>query len=83
MACKVRLGRLGPLVAGMVWIAAAGGAEAQVLAREPASGSLRPGERVLVDDNSCPRGQIKEIVGGRSTPGKGVVMRRVRRCIPR
>ena len=35
-----------------------------VLAKDPAEGHLRAGERVLVDDGSCPAGQIKELTGG-------------------
>jgi hypothetical protein len=31
---------------------------------EPPPGSLRAGETVLVDDGSCPAGQIKKIVAG-------------------
>ena len=37
---------------------------AAVLKSEPGEGQLRPGQRVLVDDGSCPAGQIKEVVGG-------------------
>ena len=38
-------------------------AQAQLRA-EPPAGQLRSGQRVLVDDGSCPAGQIKEIIGG-------------------
>jgi tetratricopeptide (TPR) repeat protein len=31
---------------------------------EPPAGSLKAGQRVLVDDGSCPAGQIKEVIGG-------------------
>ena len=41
---------------------------------------LRLGQRVLVDDGSCPTGQIKEVSGAQMTT-TGVV--RVRKCIPR
>ncbi len=34
------------------------------LRSEPPAGQLRAGQRVLVDDGSCPAGQIKEVVGG-------------------
>src|SRR5687767_9307314 len=37
---------------------------AQTLKREPPMGSLREGQRVLVDDGSCGSGKIKEVVGG-------------------
>ena len=35
-----------------------------VLKKEPASHALRSGQVVLVDDGSCPAGQIKEVTGG-------------------
>jgi Family of unknown function (DUF6719) len=52
------------LVAAIVLIAPAG--HAQVLKTAPAPGTLSAGQRVLVDDGSCPKGQIKEIIGGRN-----------------
>jgi hypothetical protein len=66
------------LAAGLTifWLGAASG---QVLSREPPSGALSPGTRVLVDDGTCPTGQIKEVIGGNDTRGT----RRKRRCIPR
>lgn len=39
-------------------------ADAALLKSEPGEGQLRPGERVLVDDGSCPAGQIKQVIGG-------------------
>jgi hypothetical protein len=39
-------------------------AQAAVLKQEPAEGTLKPGKRVLVDDGTCPPGQIKEVIGG-------------------
>ena len=71
------------LIAGLLY---AGTAEAQILKREPAPGALRFGQRVLVDDGSCPRGQIKQVsagnnIGGPETrPGR---VQRTRRCIAR
>ena len=35
-----------------------------VLAKDPQQGHLRPGQQVLVDDGSCPAGQVKELTGG-------------------
>lgn len=55
-------------------------AQAQTLSREPAAGELRLGQRVLVDDGSCPAGQIKQVTGARLTTA-GV--ERVRGCVPR
>jgi hypothetical protein len=42
--------------------------------------ALRLGQRVQVDDGSCPTGQIKEIQGTTLTTG-GVT--RSRKCVPR
>ena len=45
-----------------------------------ASDDLRLGQRVLVDDGSCPAGQIKEVQGSQMTTS-GVL--RTRKCVPR
>ena len=45
-------------------LAASGAAGLPVLAKDPEPGHLRPGQQVLVDDGSCPAGQIKELTGG-------------------
>ena len=50
-----------------------------VLTTEPAIGKLGPGATVLVDDGTCPAGQIKQLTGGNM--GKGQA--RQRSCIPR
>jgi hypothetical protein len=55
-------------------------ASAQVMGREQDIIDLRLGQRVLVDDGSCPAGQIKEVSGSQMTT-HGVA--RVRKCIPR
>jgi hypothetical protein len=57
---------------------------ATVLKAEPPMGALKPGQRVLVDDGSCPRGQIRELIGGDhyKVGGRNAIERR-RRCIPR
>ncbi|KZD21590.1 DUF6719 family protein [Tardiphaga robiniae] len=41
---------------------------------------VRLGQRILVDDGSCPTGQIKE-VSGTTLSTSGVT--RVRKCVPR
>jgi hypothetical protein len=48
-----------------------------VLKREPGKGKIATGARVLVDDGTCPKGQIKEVTGGSGDAG------RTRRCIAR
>jgi len=55
-------------------------AAAQQVSREQDIVDLRLGQRILVDDGSCPAGQIKEVSGARMTAG-GV--QRVQKCIPR
>ena len=39
-------------------------ANAEILKREPPMGALKEGQVVLVDDGTCPRGQVKRVVGG-------------------
>lgn len=51
-----------------------------ILTREPDSGELRLGQRVYVDDGTCPAGQIKEVAGANLTPS-GIV--RTRQCVAR
>jgi hypothetical protein len=53
---------------------------AQKVLREQDIGELRLGQRIKVDDGTCPAGQIKEISGTRMTPA-GII--RSQKCIPR
>ena len=62
-----------------LWLLASS-ALAQPVSREQDIGELRLGQRVKVDDGTCPAGQIKEISGTRMTSG-GIV--RSQKCIPR
>jgi hypothetical protein len=55
-------------------------ATAAQVARERDIVNLRLGQRILVDDGSCPTGQIKEVSGARMT-ATGIVA--TRKCIPR
>ena len=55
-------------------------AMAEQVAREQDIVNLRLGQRILVDDGSCPAGQIKEVAGAQMTAA-GVLA--VRKCIPR
>jgi hypothetical protein len=55
-------------------------AVAQTFSREQDIVDLRLGQRALVDDGSCPAGQIKEVLGSQMTTS-GVL--RTRKCIPR
>jgi len=55
-----------------------------VLKQEPPIGQMREGQRVLVDDGSCPPGQIKEVIGGNYVKVGGTKdIERTRRCIQR
>jgi Family of unknown function (DUF6719) len=59
-------------------------AVAQVLKQEPPMGQLREGETVLVDDGTCPKGQIKQVVGGNHVKAGGFKhIVRTHKCIPR
>jgi len=51
-----------------------------LLPREPAIYDLRLGQRIYVDDGTCPQGQVKEVVGARLTPSG---IERGRKCVPR
>lgn len=62
-----------------IWLLASPAA-AQQLSREQDIVELRLGQRILVDDGSCPAGQIKEVSGSQMT-STGVL--RTRKCIPR
>ncbi len=48
----------------------------QVFTSEPANVGF--GDVILVDDKSCPNGQIKEVTGGNRNKG----IPRAKRCIP-
>jgi len=55
-------------------------AMADQVSREQDIVDLRLGQRILVDDESCPAGQIKEVSGSRMT-ASGIL--RARQCVPR
>jgi hypothetical protein len=59
-------------------------AVAEVLKQEPPMGQLREGQTVLVDDGTCPQGQIKQVIGGNHVKAGGTKhIVRTSRCIPR
>jgi len=90
--CPVRTGRetagSGSLLKAIcILVLGAGGVftivsttRAQQLSNEKDILELRLGQRIKVDDGTCPAGQVKEISGTKMTPG-GVV--RTQKCIPR
>ena len=53
---------------------------AEQVSREQDIVNLRLGQRILVDDGSCPPGQIKEVMGSQMTTN-GIV--RTRKCVQR
>ena len=68
------------LLGGLALFALAPSALAEQVSREQDIVNLRLGQRILVDDGSCPAGQINEVSGAQMTAA-GIV--RVRKCIPR
>ena len=79
IAMVSRIGLLA-LIGSFALSALAPPAVADQVAREQDIVNLRLGQRILVDDGSCPAGQIKEVSGSQMT-ADGVV--RVTKCIPR
>jgi hypothetical protein len=63
----------------VLWLLASP-ALAEQVSREQDIVDLRLGQRILVDDGSCPAGQIKEVMGSQMTTN-GIV--RTRKCIQR
>ena len=68
------------LLASLMLLALTGPVAAQQVAREQDIADLRLGQRIMVDDGSCPAGQIKEVTGVKLT-SSGVS--RARKCVPR
>jgi hypothetical protein len=68
------------MVASIAIAAVPSSAIAEQVSREQDIVNLRLGQRILVDDGSCPAGQIKEVSGAKMTPS-GVL--RAQKCIPR
>jgi hypothetical protein len=81
MSMSTRVPMIAMLVLGVLAAPQAGRlALADQVAREQDIVNLRLGQRVKVDDGTCPAGQIKEVSGTKMT-ASGVV--RARKCIPR
>ena len=68
------------LLGGLALSALAVPATAQTVSREQDIVGLRLGQRVRVDDGTCPAGQVKEVSGTKMTAA-GIV--HARKCIPR
>jgi hypothetical protein len=68
------------LVAGLASSALVRVAVAEQVGREQDINNLRLGQRIRVDDGSCPAGQVKEVSGAKMISGQ---VARVRKCVPR
>ena len=68
------------LLSALLLLCAIVPAAAQQVAREQDIADLRLGQRIMVDDGSCPAGQIKEVTGVKLTT-TGIA--RARKCVPR
>jgi uncharacterized protein DUF6719 len=68
------------IIAGLAIAAVPNVARAEQVSREQDIVNLRLGQRILVDDGSCPAGQIKEVSGTKMT-ASGIL--RAQKCIPR
>jgi hypothetical protein len=64
-------------VAGLMFVALGLSGCQTVVKQEPPPGTLKAGHKVLVDDGSCPAGQVKQVTGS-SAPG----VPRKKECVP-
>jgi hypothetical protein len=59
-------------------------AQTPLLKQEPPMGALKPGQIVLVDDGKCPKGQVRQVVGGDHVEAGGTKrVKRTSRCVGR
>jgi hypothetical protein len=68
------------LLAGVALALSATSAMAEQVQREQDIVNLRLGQRIMVDDGSCPAGQIKEVSGAKMSPNG---IQRAVKCIAR
>jgi hypothetical protein len=68
------------LLGGVALLLLALSARADQVSREQDIVNLRLGQRIKVDDGTCPAGQVKEVSGAKMS-ATGVV--RAQKCIPR
>jgi len=71
---------LGAVLGVALALGAATSAAAQTVPREQDIPDLRLGQRVMVDDGTCPAGQVKEVSGAKMT---SVGVARTRQCVAR
>jgi hypothetical protein len=71
-------------ISGFLAVSGVGSAFATTVKQEPPMGAMREGQVLLVDDGSCPAGQIKRVVGGNHTKVGGTKqIVRTSSCVPR
>jgi hypothetical protein len=71
-------------ISGLLAISIVGSAFAATVKQEPPLGAMREGQVLLVDDGSCPAGQIKRVVGGNHVKVGGTKqIVRTSSCVPR
>jgi hypothetical protein len=71
-------------IAGVLAADSSASSIAATVKQEPPMGAMREGQVLLVDDGSCPAGQIKRVVGGNHTKVGGTKqVVRTSSCIPR
>jgi hypothetical protein len=71
-------------ISGLLAISVGSSAFAATVKQEPPLGAMREGQVLLVDDGSCPKGQIKRVVGGNHVKVGGTKqVVRTSSCIPR
>lgn len=75
-----RLALLGLALLALTQFALTPAVEAQTVSRVQDIGTLRLGQRIKVDDGTCPAGQIKEVSGSKMGP-TGVLA--TQKCVPR
>ena len=77
---SITASRIALALLGSLTLFSAAWAQQSIVSREQDIVDLRLGQRIMVDDGSCPAGQIKEVQGAQMTTS-GVV--RTRKCVPR
>jgi hypothetical protein len=77
---KMTASRIIIALLGGFTLSTAAWAQQSIVSREQDIVDLRLGQKIMVDDGSCPAGQIKEVQGAQMTTS-GV--QRTRKCVPR
>lgn len=79
IAVHAAIALMGSIAAG-AFLAVPAFAGSVAIQHEPPDGQLRLGQRVRVDDGTCPAGQVKEVTAARLTPN-GIARTRI--CVKR